>query len=99
MLTFENLAEVDNRSIQTLLRNVEQDLLMPALKGADEATKEKILSNMSARARVLLIDDMEAKGPMRLAEVEDAQRAIMKIARKLSDDGEMMLVGSGESFV
>ncbi|MDG1165684.1 MAG: flagellar motor switch protein FliG, partial [Porticoccaceae bacterium] len=73
MLTFENLAEVDNRSIQTLLRNVEQDLLMPALKGADEATKEKILSNMSARARVLLIDDMEAKGPMRLAEVEDAQ--------------------------
>jgi flagellar motor switch protein FliG len=99
MLTFENLAEVDNRSIQTLLRNVEQDLLMPALKGADEATKEKILSNMSARARVLLVDDMEAKGPMRLAEVEDAQRAIMKIARKLSDDGEMMLVGSGESFV
>ena len=99
MLTFENLAEVDNRSIQTLLRNVEQDQLMPALKGADEATKEKILSNMSARARLLLVDDMEAKGPMRLAEVEDAQRAIMKIARKLSDDGEMMLVGSGESFV
>ena len=54
---------------------------------------------MSARARLLLVDDMEAKGPMRLAEVEDAQRAIMKIARKLSDDGEMMLVGSGESFV
>ena len=99
MLTFENMAEVDNRSIQTLLRSVEQDMLMSALRGADERTKDKFLSNMSERARDLLVDDMEAKGPIRVSEVEAAQKGIMQIARKLSDDGEIMLAGAGEAFV
>ena len=59
----------------------------------------KFLSNMSERARDLLLDDMEAKGPIRVSEVEAAQKAIMQIARKLSDDGEIMLAGAGEAFV
>ena len=99
MLTFENMAEIDNRGMQTLLRSIEQDMLMSALRGADEATKDKFLSNMSERARDLLVDDMEAKGPIRVSEVEAAQKGIMQIARKLSDDGEIMLAGAGEAFV
>ena len=99
MLTFENMAEIDNRSMQTLLRSIEQDMLMSALRGADETTKDKFLSNMSERARDLLVDDMEAKGPIRVSEVEAAQKGIMQIARKLSDDGEIMLAGAGEAFV
>ena len=99
MTTFDNMADIDNRSMQTLLRSIENDLLMSALRGADEAIKDKFLSNMSERARELLLDDMEAKGPIRVSEVEAAQKAIMQIARKLSDDGEIMLAGAGEAFV
>mgnify|MGYP001173568899 FL=1 len=99
MLTFENMAEIDNRGMQTMLRSIEQDMLMSALRGADEVTKDKFLSNMSERARDLLVDDMEAKGPIRVSEVEAAQKGIMQIARKLSDDGEIMLAGAGEAFV
>lgn len=99
MFTFDNLVNVDNRSIQTLMRNVEPDLLMTALKGADEAVKQKFFDNMSARARVMFIDDMEAKGPLRISDVEEAQKAAMRIARKLSDAGEMVLAGRGDDFV
>ena len=99
MFSFENLVGVDNRSIQTLMRNVEQDMLMVALKGATEPVKEKFFGNMSARARVMFIDEMEAKGPLRLTDVEDAQKSIMRLAKKLSDKGEIMLAGRGEDFV
>ncbi len=99
MFTFDNLAGCDNRSIQTLSRNVEPDMLMTALKGANDETKEKFLSNMSSRARSMFIDDMEAKGPLRITDVEDAQKSIIRIARKLSDAGEMMLAGRGDDFV
>ncbi|MFZ9735029.1 MAG: flagellar motor switch protein FliG [Burkholderiaceae bacterium] len=99
MFSFENLVGVDNRSIQTLMRNVEQDMLMVALKGATEPVKEKFFGNMSGRARVMFIDEMEAKGPLRLTDVEDAQKSIMRLAKKLSDKGEIMLAGRGEDFV
>ena len=99
MFTFDNLAGCDNRSIQTLSRNVEPDMLMVALKGANDEVKEKFLSNMSSRARSMFIDDMEAKGPLRITDVEDAQKSIMRIARKLSDAGELMLAGRGDDFV
>lgn len=99
MFTFDNLVGCDNRSIQTLMRNVEPDLMMTALKGANEEVKEKFLSNMSARARSMFVDDMEAKGPLRITDVEDAQKSIMRIARKLSDAGELMLAGRGDDFV
>jgi flagellar motor switch protein FliG len=99
MFTFENLTGVDNRGIQTLMRNVEPDMLMIALKGATDVVKSKFFDNMSARARVMFIDDMEAKGPIRLADVEQAQKSVMRIARKLADAGELVLAGSGDDFV
>lgn len=99
MFTFENLVSCDNRSIQTLMRNLEPDLLMTALKGANEAVKAKFFDNMSSRARVMFIDDMEAKGPLRITEVEEAQKQAIRIARKLADAGEMVLAGRGDDFV
>lgn len=99
MFTFDNLVNVDNRSIQTLMRNLEPDLLMTALKGADDAVKQKFFDNMSSRARVMFIDDMEAKGPLRITDVEDAQKTAMRIARKLADAGELVLAGRGDDFV
>ncbi|MGA0796962.1 MAG: flagellar motor switch protein FliG, partial [Quisquiliibacterium sp.] len=99
MFTFENLVAVDNRGIQVLMRNVEPDMLMTALKGAPEFVKEKFFDNMSSRARVMFIDEMEGKGPLRITDVEDAQKLIMRIARKLSDAGELVLAGRGDDFV
>jgi flagellar motor switch protein FliG len=98
MFTFENLTGVDNKGIQVLMRNIEPDLMMSALKGANEEVKEKFFSNMSERARGMFKDDMEAKGPMRLADVEIAQKTIMRIARKLSDAGDLVL-GGGADYV
>ena len=83
MFTFENLTGVDNRGIQTLMRAVEPDLLMIALKGAPDFVKQKFFDNMSSRARVMFIDDMEAKGPLRLTEVEEAQKKVMRLALSL----------------
>jgi flagellar motor switch protein FliG len=98
MFTFENLVGLDNRGIQVLMRNVEPDLLMIGLKGASETVKEKFFDNMSERARGMFRDDMEAKGPLRIADVEIAQKSIMRIARKLSDAGDLVL-GGGDDFV
>ena len=91
MFTFENFNGLDNRSVQTLMRSVEQDLLMTALKGADEEVKEKFLSNMSQRARLMFLDEMEDKGPIRITDVEEAQKDILRIARRLSDSGDIVL--------
>ncbi|QSV13384.1 flagellar motor switch protein FliG [Photobacterium ganghwense] len=96
MFVFDNLAEVDDRGIQTLLRDVPQDLLQKALKGADDLLREKILRNMSKRAAEMLQDDLEAMGPIRVSDVEAAQKEILSIARRLSDAGELMLTGSGQ---
>ncbi|MEY3659783.1 MAG: flagellar motor switch protein FliG [Pseudohongiellaceae bacterium] len=99
MFTFDNLSGLDNRSIQTLMRNIEMDMLMVALKASDEAVKDKFLDNMSQRAKVMFLDEMEAKGPVRITDVETAQKTIMRIARKLSDKGDIMLAGRGDDFV
>ncbi|ABV37669.1 flagellar motor switch protein FliG [Shewanella sediminis HAW-EB3] len=100
MFVFENLIDVDDIGIQTLLREIQQDVLMKALKGADDPLKDKILGNMSKRAAELLRDDLEAMGPIRISEVEVAQKEILSIARRLSDSGEIMLGGSGgEEFL
>ena len=98
MFTFENLTGVDNKGIQTIMRNVEPDLMMKALKGASDAVKDKFLGNMSERARGMFKDDMEALGPMRLADVEEAQKLIMRAARKLADAGDLVL-GGGADYV
>ena len=98
MFTFENLTGVDNKGIQVIMRNVEPDLMMKALKGASEAVKDKFLGNMSERARGMFKDDMEAMGPMRLSDVEEAQKIIMRAARKLADAGDLVL-GGGADYV
>ena len=99
MFTFENFDGLDNRSVQTLMRNVDSDLLMTALKGGAETVKEKFLSNMSQRARLMFLDEMEDKGPIRISDVEEAQKDILRIARGLSDAGEIVLAGRGDDFV
>ncbi|MFM2478334.1 flagellar motor switch protein FliG [Celerinatantimonas sp. MCCC 1A17872] len=95
MFVFENLIDVDDRGIQTLLRDVQQEVLLKAIKGADDQLKEKILRNMSKRAAEMLQDDLDAMGPVRVSEVESAQKEILSTARRLSDAGEIMLGGSG----
>ncbi len=100
MFVFENLMDVEDRGIQAILREVQQDVLMKAIKGTDEALKDKILSNMSKRAAELLADDLEAMGPVRISEVEAAQKEILSTARRLADSGEIMLGGGGgEEFL
>jgi flagellar motor switch protein FliG len=99
MFSFDNLAQCDKRSIQTLLKHIETDTLCIALKGSNEEVKEAFLSNMATRARSMFMDELEAKGPLRITDVEDAQKGIMRIARKLSDAGELMLAGRGDDFV
>ena len=99
MFSFDNLGAVDNRGIQALMRAVEPDLLMTALKGASDEIKDKFFSNMSSRARGMFIDDMEAKGPLRMTEVEDAQKKVMRSARKLSESGDLILASGGADFV
>ena len=94
MFTFDNLVSVDNKGIQVLMRNVEPDQLMVALKGAPDEVLARFLDNMSERARGMFKDDMDARGPVRVADVEDAQKKIMRLARKLSDTGELILGGA-----
>ena len=99
MFVFDNLAEVDDRGIQALLREVSSDILIVALKGADEAVKEKILKNMSKRAAEMLRDDLEASGPVKLSEVEDAQREILSVARRMAEAGDIALSSGGDEYV
>ncbi|MBF0471543.1 MAG: flagellar motor switch protein FliG [Gammaproteobacteria bacterium] len=95
MFVFDNLIDVDDRGLQTMMREVSTDSLVLALKGADEALQEKIFKNMSKRAAEMLRDDLEAKGPVRVSEVEEAQKEILAIARRMSEAGEISLGGSG----
>ena len=95
MFVFNNLSDVDDRGIQALLREVSADVLVLALKGSDEAIKEKIFKNMSKRAAALLRDDLEAKGPVRVSDVETAQKEILTIARRMAEAGEIVLGGKG----
>lgn len=99
MFVFDDLVEIDNRGIQTLLREVSTETLVMALKGADDGVKQKIFSNMSQRAAEMLRDDLEAKGPVRLSDVEKAQKEIITIARRLADEGQIVLAGAGEQMV
>ena len=95
MFVFENLGGSDERSLQTLLRSVDQDVLVIAMKGAETALQDKLLSCMSTRAAANIRDEMEALGPVRLTEVQEAQKQIINVARKLSDDGTIVLAGRG----
>lgn len=99
MFVFESLRDVDDRGMQALLREVSSDVLGVALKGADPDVQEHIYKNMSKRAAEILKEDMEAKGPVRLSEVETAQKDILTTALKLADEGKIQLGSSGEEFV
>jgi flagellar motor switch protein FliG len=101
LFIFDNLLDVDDRGIQALLREVGSDTLAVALRGAEPEVQEKILKNMSKRAAEILKDDMEARGPVKLAEVEAAQKEIIVIAQRLAEEGTISLggKGGGDEFV
>jgi flagellar motor switch protein FliG len=99
MFVFEDLAELDDRGMQTLLREVPSGTLITALKGAEPEVREKIFANMSKRAADMMRDDLEVKGPVRLSEVDAAQKEVLAIARKLSDAGQLSLASGGDEYV
>jgi flagellar motor switch protein FliG len=95
MFTFENLNELEDRAIQLLLREIQSESLIVALKGADQSMRDKIFKNMSGRAAEMLKEDLESKGPVRLSEVEAEQREILKVVRRLADEGQIQLNSGG----
>jgi flagellar motor switch protein FliG len=100
MFTFETLILMDDRSMQTLLRNVDQEILIIALKGTEDELREKIFNCMSQRAAANIKDEMEVLGPVRLTEVQEAQKAVINVARTMSDEGTIVLAGrGGDDFV
>ncbi|CAA9348615.1 MAG: Flagellar motor switch protein FliG [uncultured Lysobacter sp.] len=99
MFVFDNLADIDDRAMQAVLRDIPNDKLAVALRGADQRVKDKITGNMSQRAAENLKDDMEARGPVRLAEVEAAQKEILTIVRKMAEAGTIQLAAKAEAFV
>ncbi|TPG21131.1 flagellar motor switch protein FliG [Sphingomonas koreensis] len=99
MFVFDNLLDMDDKNLGTLIRNIDGDLLSRALKGVDETARERFLGCMSARAADGIRDEMEARGPMRLTEVLDAQKAIIQIARTLAKDGTIMMGGGEDDYV
>jgi len=98
LFVFENLLKVDDRGMQTILREIQSDTLAKALKGADAAIREKVFKNMSKRAAELLRDDLAVSGPVKLSEVETAQKEILTVAMRLAEEGQIVL-GGGDDFV
>ena len=96
MFVFDDLIKLDDKSIQMVLKEVASDTLIAALKGAQPELKDKILANMSSRAAETLREDLESRGPMRLSEVETQQKEVLKIVRRLSDEGQIVLGGGGD---
>ncbi len=99
MLTFEHLHGVDDRSLQTLMRSIEGDVLVIALKGADERLRAKMLAGMTARAAQTIVSEMESLGPVRLSDVQEAQKQVLSKARALADAGTIVLAVRGDDFV
>lgn len=99
MFVFDNLLDMDDKNLGTLIRNIDGDILTRALKGLDEAARNRFLGCMSARAADGIRDEMEARGPMKLSEVLEAQKAIIAIARNLAKDGTIMMGGGEDDYV
>jgi flagellar motor switch protein FliG len=97
MFVFDNIMDIDDRGIQVLLREVQSDMLIVALKGTSDEMKEKFFRNMSSRAADMMREDLESRGPVKLSEVEGQQKQILQIIRRLSDEGQIMLAGKGDS--
>lgn len=96
MFVFDDLIKLDDKGIQMVLKEVASDALIAALKGAQPELKDKILANMSSRAADTLREDLESRGPMRLSEVEAQQKEVLKIVRRLADEGQIVLGGGGD---
>lgn len=96
MFVFDNILEIDDKGIQVLMREVQSDMLIVALKGTSDEMKEKFLKNMSSRAADMMREDMESRGPVKLSEVEGQQKQILQIVRRLADEGQIMLAGKGD---
>lgn len=100
MFVFDDLIEVDDRAIQLILREIQSESLIIALKGTNDELRDKIFKNMSSRAAEMLREDLDAKGPVKVSEVEAEQKEILKVVRRLSDEGQISLSGKGdESYV
>jgi flagellar motor switch protein FliG len=96
MFVFENLLDIDDRGIQALLREVQSESLIIALKSANQELRDKIFKNMSQRAAEMLRDDLEAKGPVRVSEVEAEQKEILKVVRRMAEEGQIVMGGKGD---
>ena len=101
MFVFDDIIDIEDKAIQVILKEVQSDMLIIALKGTTEQMREKIFNNMSSRAAEMMKEDLEAKGPVKLSEVEAQQRKILQIVRRLADEGEIQLSsrGDGEQYV
>lgn len=99
MFLFENLIDIDNRSIQRILQEVESDSLVVALKGCDQELRDHFLNNMSQRAAEIMRDDLNSRGPVRMSQVEAEQKAILLVVRKLAETGEVVLHGGDDTYV
>jgi flagellar motor switch protein FliG len=95
MFVFDNIIDIDDKGIQVMLREVQSETLIVALKGTTPEMREKIFKNMSSRAAEMMREDLESKGPVKLSEVEAQQKAILQIVRRLADEGQIMLAGKG----
>jgi flagellar motor switch protein FliG len=96
MFTFDDLLKVDDRGIQAMLKEVQSESLIVALKGATPELREKIFANMSSRAAETLREDLESRGPVRVSEVEAEQKEMLKVVRRLADEGQIVLSGGGD---
>ena len=96
MFTFDDLLKVDDRGIQAMLKEVQSESLIVALKGATPELREKIFTNMSSRAAETLREDLESRGPVRVSEVEAEQKEMLKVVRRLADEGQIVLSGGGD---
>ena len=95
MFVFDNIMDIDDKGIQVMLREVQSETLIIALKGTTEEMREKIFKNMSTRAAEMMKEDLESKGPVKLSDVEMQQKQILQIVRRLADEGQIMLSGKG----
>ena len=99
MFVFDNLLDMDDKNLGTLIRNVEGDVLTRALKGVDEIARNRFLGCMSARAADGIRDEMEARGPMKLTDVLEAQKAMIQVARNLAKDGTIQMGAGDDDYV
>ncbi len=99
MFVFDDIVKVDDRGIQELMKEISKEDLPVALRGANPDVKEKFFKNMSSRAAEMLKDDMEARGPVKVSDVEKAQQNILKVCRKLEDEGRIVIAGVGEEML